>query len=464
MITRIIEHMFDHHGSGVGLSEEYLCSGGSHHDDVAYEATCLALADDWPEPERHLLPDDLEAIPTGTYLAAVVGSVDRSRVNGYDAVRLMQAEARLASAFEAGELATMVEVALSPPCNPDSPVERSADVMEYAAVEIATALTLTRRAAETRLGHALALHGPLARVWRHFVAGHIGFRKVREFVDSLGHLSRELIDGVLDRSLDDSPDLTTGQLRARLSRLVMEADPDGSESSFEQGVEDRKVVSYSNPDFTASLGILSADPSDVAAAMAYVDRLARHLKTDDEPRTLDQIRNDVALDLLRGKRFGMKPGGGRVQVTVPAATLERLANEPGSIDGYGPVIAEVARKTVMENVDGQWVFAVTDNGETVGTGTLARRPTEAQGRRIRSDCPTCMFPGCRQPSHQCDLDHRKPFSQGGPTHNDNLGPLCRHHHMARHHAPWQWHRLPNGDHEWTSPLSHTYVRTRGPPG
>ncbi|MGB8359940.1 MAG: DUF222 domain-containing protein [Acidimicrobiia bacterium] len=455
--------MFDHHDSGIGLSEEYLCSGGSHDDDVVFEATCRALTDDRPESVRDVIPDDLEEIPTGPYLAAVVISVDRRRLNGHDVVRLMQAEARLAASFEAGELASMVEVALSPPGNADSEVERSPDVMEYAAVEIATALTLTRRAAETRLDHALALHGPLTRVWQRFATGHIGFRKVREFVNSLGHLPSTLIEGVLDRCLDASSNLTTGQLRARLSRLVMEADPDGSESSFEQGVEDRKVVTYSNPDFTASLGILSADPSDVAAAMAHVERIARHLKTDDEPRTLDQIRNDVAVDLLRGKRFGMKPGGGRVKVTVPAATLERLANEPGSIDGYGPVIAEIARKTALENVDGAWVFAVTDNGRTVATGTLARRPTEAQTRRIRADYPTCTFPGCRRPAYHCDLDHRKPFSRGGPTHNDNLGPLCRHHHMAKHHAPWQLERLPNGDHRWTSPLSHTYVRPRGPP-
>lgn len=145
-------------------------------------------------------------------------------------------------------------------------LERSPQAMEYAAVEIATALTLTRRAAETQLGQALALDGHLARVFERFMTGHIGFHKVREFVNSLGHLSPDLVDGILDRCLEDAEGLTTGQLRARLSRLVMEADPDGSEHGMEEGLEDRKIVAYSNPDFTASLGILSADPSDVAEA------------------------------------------------------------------------------------------------------------------------------------------------------------------------------------------------------
>lgn len=296
-----------------------------------------------------------------------------------------------------------------------------------------------------------------------YAKGHIGFHKVREFVSKLGHLSPEIVEGVLDRTLDAAADLTTGQLRARLARQVLEADPRGAEHGMAEGLEDRKVASYANPDLTGSLGIHQAHPSDIAAAMANLEAIARKLKTDDEPRTLDQLRADVALDLLKGTMFNPPSGGGRVIVTIPAETLERFADQPGSIDGYGPVTAEIARKTAMKNIDGEWIFLVTDNGRTVATGTVARRPTEAQKRRIRADYPTCIFPGCRMPSYDCDLDHRKPHSQGGPTHNDNVGPLCRHHHMARHHSPWLLVRKPNGDHVWTSPLGHTYVRVRAPP-
>lgn len=152
-----------------------------------------------------------------------------------------------------------------------------------------------------------------------------------------------------------------------------------------------------------------------------------------------------------------------MNVTIPTVTLEYLADHSGELDGFGPVTAEIAHKTVMENIDGEWVFQVTDNGRIVATGTLARRPTEGQKRRILSEYPTCVFPGCRQAAHRCDLDHRKPFSQGGPTHTDNVEPLCRHHHMTRHHAPWLLIRKPNGDHVWTSPLGHSYTRARAPP-
>ena len=127
------------------------------------------------------------------------------------------------------------------------------------------------------------------------------------------------------------------------------------------------------------------------------------------------------------------------------------------------MFAEIARKTVSENIDGEWVFTVTDQGRPVATGTLSRRPTVSQQRQIQAVYATCVMVGCRQPVYDCDLDHRRPHCQGGATHNDNLGPLCRHHHMVKHHTRWRLRRLPNGDHQWTSPLHHTYTRQRDPP-
>ena len=468
--------MFDHLESVIGLSEEYLVwesLSGESHDAEAEERFVLEeslrlLSDPVDIAERHLLPDTFDSIPPGPYLAAIVASIDRTRLNGHDLIQLMQAQARLAASYEAHKLATVGEVAYSPPGDSSSPVERSTQEIEFVADEVAAALTLTRRSAERELDHALSLRHRLSRVWDRFATGHIGFRKVREFLRELSHHRQEIVDQVLDRALDDAESLTTGQLRARINRELMIADPDGAESAFEEGLGDRRMTSYPNPDFTGNLGFHNVDPVRIAEATAHIDHIARSLKTEAEDRTLDQLRVDVALDLLAG-RCARHPHvnvrrGGSVHLIVPLETLARLAHHPGELGGYGPVIAEISRRTALEAVGGEWTFSITDpDGEVVGTGTLARRPAEAQKRRARADYPTCVFPGCRMGAHECDLDHRKPFSNGGPTHNDNLGPLCRHHHMTRHHAPWLLERLPSGDHQWTSPLGHTYVRSRGPP-
>ncbi|HUF16403.1 MAG TPA: hypothetical protein VMQ46_10995, partial [Acidimicrobiia bacterium] len=70
--------MFDHHDSGIGLwpGESIEEVEAAQSVDLSYRLTCLALADGWVESDRDLLPDTLEDIPVGPFLAAVVSSVD----------------------------------------------------------------------------------------------------------------------------------------------------------------------------------------------------------------------------------------------------------------------------------------------------------------------------------------------------------------------------------------------------
>ena len=129
------------------------------------------------------------------------------------------------------------------------------------------------------------------------------------------------------------------------------------------------------------------------------------------------------------------------------------------------MIADIARQVTAEQEKAEWRWAVTDpdNGRVVHTGITTRRPTTALKRLVQAQHRTCVFPGCRMPSGDCDLDHTVAVKDGGTTTDNNLAPLCRHHHRAKHQAPWKPQRLPNGDHQFTSPLGHTYTTSGRPP-
>jgi hypothetical protein len=71
-----------------------------------------------------------------------------------------------------------------------------------------------------------------------------------------------------------------------------------------------------------------------------------------------------------------------------------------------------------------------DTGHTIHTGTTKRRPTAAMPRRIQERNPTCIFPGCRMPSVDCDIDHTRRWADGGVTCACNGAPLCRRHHRT----------------------------------
>ena len=203
----------------------------------------------------------------------------------------------------------------------------------------------------------------------------------------------------------------------------------------------------------------------MTAATRRINQIARDLKHGDDPRTLDQIRADVFLDLLAGVDLNTAGRLATVDITVDLETLTGLTENPGELAGFGPVIADIARQVIAEQEKAEWRWAVTDpdTARMVHTGTTTRRPTTALKRLVQAQHRTCVFPGCRMPSGDCDLDHTVAVIDGGPTTENNLAPLCRHHHRAKHQAPWKPRRLPNGDHQFTSPLGHTYTTGGRPP-
>jgi hypothetical protein len=102
------------------------------------------------------------------------------------------------------------------------------------------------------------------------------------------------------------------------------------------------------------------------------------------------------------------------------------------------------------------VTVTDDTGKVVHTGTTRRRPTAAQRRTVGAKTMTCVFPGCRMPARDSDLDHRDAWAEGGPTDEDNLEPLCRHDHRLKH-AGWNLEKLVTGEYLWTSPLGLKYT-------
>jgi hypothetical protein len=199
--------------------------------------------------------------------------------------------------------------------------------------------------------------------------------------------------------------------------------------------------------------------------MRRINRLARAMRKAGDPRTMDQLRADIFLDMLNGRHDNLSRGQqGVADIRVDLTTLMDLDENPGDIPGWGPVIADVARQVVAEQADAEWRFTVTDpeTGQPVHSGTTRRRPTAAQRRRIEAQYPTCVFYTCRMASWDCDIDHRRARVDGGPTVDSNLEPLCRYHHRLKHHG-WRVEMFTPGVLVWTSPLGLTYIVEAEPP-
>ncbi|BCB74127.1 HNH endonuclease signature motif containing protein [Phytohabitans flavus] len=356
-------------------------------------------------------------------------------------------------------LATVRETAYCPPGDRTSPPRRTDHPCEYAADEIRWALTLTRRAADALLGAAYSLVERLPAAGRALRSGVIDLPRARVLDEETAGLPQPAARQIIDQILPDMGGLTTGQLRARLRRLVITCDPEAAANRQRRAVRQRRVDHGLDLDGTATLAGYHLPVDQAAAAAARIDALAHAAKRAGDPRTLDELRADTYLSILNGEAPPTPAGGGGgVEIVVPLATLTGASDAPGFIVGWGPVLAEIARKLAHQQRDRPWRVSVYgQDGVLTAHGRLRRRPSVGDGEFVKARDRTCRAPGCRTPAHRSDLDHTQAWEAGGPTVPANLGVLCRHCHGYKHSAGVRLTQPTPGTFVWRTRLGHAYT-------
>ncbi|BCB76776.1 HNH endonuclease signature motif containing protein [Phytohabitans flavus] len=403
---------------------------------------------------------ELAQVPAGAELAAALARVDRALLNGFELVELAKAASRQVAHYQAELLVTARETAYCPPGDEASPPERTDRPDEYAAEEIRFALTLTRRAADTLLGTAYQLVERIPAALEALRSGRIDLAKARVLDDETAALPPHIARRIVDLALPAAGGLTTGQLRARLRTLVITADPEAAALRQREALTRRRVEHGLDPDGNATLAGYHLPPDRAATAAARIDALARAAKRAGDARSMDELRADLYLDILNGDHIpdSPTPGGGGVELVVPLSTLMGLSEQPGEINGWGPVVAEIARKVADGQRDGSWRFSVTDGGGVLTAhGSMRRRPPARDAAFVKARDKTCRAPGCRTPAHRADLDHTRAWEDGGPTTPANLGVLCRHCHGYKHSRGVSLVQPRPGTFVWRTRLGHTYT-------
>jgi len=63
------------------------------------------------------------------------------------------------------------------------------------------------------------------------------------------------------------------------------------------------------------------------------------------------------------------------------------------------------------------------------------------------------------PASRCEIDHNIDWAKLGETALNNLAPLCKGHHIVRHHTDWTIEQVQGsgGAIRWTSPTGRRYL-------
>ena len=351
--------------------------------------------------------------------------------------------------------------------------------------EVSAALRLAPQTAQDRIDVARALNLHLPQVKEALANGEI----------SLSHanvIAREtwrVIDGGIDKSalselessaLAKAEFGTPGQLSKFIRKAIAEVAPENFSEAVTRDRELRKVNIYPEPNGMATLvAFLPAeDAQTIKLAIEKRVRIKKSLLAkgsncadleNSEDFGVSSIREllaealkadaltDIAANYLNSTLDDGKAHRRPVSVslTIDLPTLLGLANNPGELQGYGALPADIARQLA---VDGKWRRFITDptSGNLLDCGRQTYIPPQQLVDFIMARDKTCRFPGCAQPAHRTDIDHAIPWDEGGETKPENLGLLCRRHHQLKTHGGWRMISHPDGSCHWQSPLGKEF--------
>ena len=144
-----------------------------------------------------------------------------------------------------------------------------------------------------------------------------------------------------------------------------------------------------------------------------------------------------------------------LNLTMDLETMLGVADNPGTLKGYGPIPANIARELAG---DAKWRKFITDpvTGELLDVGRLTYEPPQALKDFLTARDQICRFPQCRQPARVADIDHAKSWESGGETSKKNMGMLCRRHHQMKTHGGWRLESFADGSCEWIAPNGKRY--------
>ncbi len=170
------------------------------------------------------------------------------------------------------------------------------------------------------------------------------------------------------------------------------------------------------------------DPVGGAAFKAELDRLERQLYLADKKsgtvRTVGQRRADALVEMAQRSRTS-KPGGLRPRPLITVLVGETSFTHLCEL-AEGTVIAPGQVVPLLSEADIERI--VFDGPDRVMAVSRRRRFTGALRRAIEVRDRHCQHPsGCDEPAENCDVDHRRPYADGGETSQENGEIECRPH-------------------------------------
>jgi len=358
-----------------------------------------------------------------------------------------------------------------------------------AAAEIGFALGIADRSAERLIDRAARLCNDYPEAHAALSDGRIGLAHTASIVEAGVIIDRPEARAAYATEVLPVAEAETPNRARRLAKLLAEKHAARTmDERHSEARAERRVWIVELGDGMAELRAVT----DAVSAYAVHDRLSRQAHvvcaaeraerdraladprstTVPQPRTVDQARADLLVDLLLNgdpshswAEHGAVGLGGldaRVQVTIPVDALLGAAcsgnaeartdasRGAAALAGYGAIDAETAR--ILARLTAGWDRVGVDAKTGAVLAVDRYRPSEEIRRFLRARDQHCRYPGCTIVPFRSDADHTVDAARGGETSSRNLSFLCKRHHTMKHRTGIGMRQDAEGIIEWTSAL------------
>ncbi|MEV6906845.1 DUF222 domain-containing protein [Amycolatopsis sp. NPDC051071] len=323
--------------------------------------------------------------------------------------------------------------------------------------EVALALSLVDGIAGSLVATGAALTSRLPRTLSLLDRGSLSGFSAQKVAEATAWLSDEdslTADEVLESRLSGK---NSTQVRKAASYAAARTDPAGAARRTTQRREGRRLSVVQGDSGVASIEVIDGQVEKVTAAWERINREARTLRDGGDSRTMDQLRADIALDLLLGGKGGATERA-EVFLYMDMFTYLGLNDDPVKMAGHGHLPAALGRhiatgpNTVLRRI-------ITDplSGQVQDLGRTRYRPDAATAEFVRVRDRECRRPGCGSAAQSCELDHSIPWQFQGETNVADLVTYCKRDHRLKDEPGWTYHLEPDGTLRITTPTGQTYL-------
>ena len=324
--------------------------------------------------------------------------------------------------------------------------------------ELACALHISQASASNLMAQSEALTGTFTASRNALAAGQISYAHVRVLIEHANSLPTAARAAFEAEMLPQAKRLTVPQFDRTARRLREKSHPESITVRRTKSQADRTLVFEPAADGMGWLHSYQQLP--VAQAIFHrVNDMAASLQGPDEHRTLAQLRADAFAALVVD---GVTPAGlGRgiratVNVTVPVLTLLGRSDEPGHLEGCGPIDPETARELAAGAPSFTRILVHPETGVMLSVGRHQYRVPKDLRRLLVIRDETCRFAGCNRPAARAEMDHSHEWQEDGITRYDNLASLCAPDHRLKTQTNWTVTQSPGGELHWTAPSGLHY--------